>query len=77
MHPYNDINVIEGNSTAAMELPRGLSRFRCHFCSVGGGGHSGTCLATKYFSNAKVYGAEPEGADDAYRSFSKERLFRW
>jgi threonine dehydratase len=36
---------------------------------VGGGGLiAGTALAAHHFSNAKVIGAEPSGADDAYRS---------
>ena len=75
MHPYNDINVIEGNSTAAMELLEDYPDLDAIFAPVGGGGLiSGTCLAAKYFSNAKVYGAEPEGADDAYRSFQKGEI---
>ena len=75
MHPYNDINVIEGNATAAMELLEDYPDLDAIFAPVGGGGLiSGTCLAAKYFSNAKVFGAEPEGADDAYRSFQKGKI---
>ena len=75
MHPYNDVDVIEGNSTAAMELLEDYPNLDAIFAPVGGGGLiSGTCLAAKYFSNAKVYGAEPEGADDAYRSFQKGEI---
>ena len=75
MHPYNDINVIEGNATAAMELLEDFPDLDAIFTPVGGGGLiSGTCLAAKYFSNAKVFGAEPEGADDAYRSIQKGEI---
>ena len=75
MHPYNDMDVIEGNSTATMELLEDYPDLDAIFAPIGGGGLiSGACLAAKYFSNAKVYGAEL-GADDAYRSFQKEKLF--
>ena len=72
------MDVIEGNSTATMELLEDYPSLNAIFAPIGGGGLiSGNCLAAKYFSNAKVYGAEPEGADDAYRSFHKGKLFRW
>ena len=75
MHPYNDMDVIEGNSTATMELLEDYPDLDAIFAPIGGGGLiSGACLAAKYFSNAKVYGAEPEGADDAYRSFQKGEI---
>jgi threonine dehydratase len=43
---------------------------------VGGGGLlSGTALAVNYLSSGiKVVAAEPQGADDAYRSFYEGRL---
>src|SRR5690606_24629782 len=43
---------------------------------VGGGGLlSGSLLAAKYFSpNTKVIAAEPEGADDAYRSVKSGKI---
>ena len=43
---------------------------------MGGGGLiSGTALAAKYFSpKTIVIGAEPEGADDAYRSFRSRKI---
>ena len=75
MHPYNDISVIEGNATAAMELLEEIPVIDSIITPVGGGGLvSGTCLAAHYFSNAKVYGAEPKGADDAYRSLKKGEI---
>ena len=75
MHPYNDINVIEGNATAAMELLEDFPDLDAIFTPVGGGGLIlGTCLAAIFFKCEKVFGAEPEGADDAYRSIQKGEI---
>ncbi|HAH58197.1 MAG TPA: serine dehydratase, partial [Bacteroidales bacterium] len=43
---------------------------------VGGGGLlSGTALSARYFSpHTRVIAAEPQGADDAYRSFSSQQF---
>lgn len=68
-HPYNDPQVILGNSTAAQEIFE-LIKPDAILAPVGGGGlMSGTALATAFFSpKTMAYGAEPSGADDAYRS---------
>ncbi len=68
-HPYNDPQVILGNSTAAQEIFEELSP-NAIIAPVGGGGLvSGTALAANFFSpKTKAFGAEPSGADDAYRS---------
>lgn len=70
LHPYNAIDVIVGNSTAAQELIEEQTDLDFIISPVGGGGLiSGTALATHYFSpQTKVIGAEPKLADDAYRS---------
>lgn len=70
LHPYNDLNVILGNSTATQELLEQIDSLDFIISPVGGGGLiSGTALATHYFSpKTKVIGAEPSLADDAYRS---------
>ena len=74
-HPYNDPQVIMGNSTAAQEIfdeviPHSI------IAPVGGGGLiSGTALATKEFSSkTEIFGAEPSGADDAYRSVKSGKI---
>ena len=43
---------------------------------VGGGGlMSGTCITTRsLLPEARLFGAEPKGADDAYRSLKEGRL---
>ena len=74
-HPYNDKQVIIGNSTATQEL---LEKYELDdiVAPLGGGGLlSGTLLAAKYFSShTKVYGAEPKGADDAFRSIRDGKI---
>ena len=43
---------------------------------IGGGGlMSGTCISTRHFSpQTEIWGAEPQGADDAARSFAAKTL---
>lgn len=71
IHPYNDYRIICGQATAAMELIEDIPDLQKIIVPVGGGGLlSGTALATKYFSpKTKVIAAEPEMANDAFRSF--------
>ncbi len=71
IHPYDNYNVICGQGTAAMEILEEAHDFDAVIAPVGGGGLlSGTAIATKCINpSIKVYAAEPEGADDAYRSF--------
>lgn len=71
LHPSNDVDVIIGQGTAAMELLEEQPELNAIFCPVGGGGLiAGSALAAQYFGkNCKVYGGEPFEADDAYRSF--------
>jgi threonine dehydratase len=68
--PYDYENTILGQSTCAQELLSQVPHLQAIFTPVGGGGlAAGTCLAAKHCSSGlAVFGAEPEGADDAYRS---------
>ncbi len=70
IHPYNDQQVIAGQATAAMELIEQVSGLDAVIAPVGGGGLlSGTALSVSAFQpSAQVFGAEPEGANDAFRS---------
>lgn len=70
IHPFNNFEVIAGQATAAKEFFEEINYLNCIVAPVGGGGLiSGTGLAAKYFSpQTVVIGAEPEGADDAFRS---------
>ena len=76
IHPYTNFNVICGQGTAAKELIEDNGPFDIIMCPVGGGGLlSGTSITTRAMSpKTLVYGAEPEGADDAYRSFHEKKL---
>ena len=71
VHPYDDVRIIAGQGTCAMELLQEVPGLDIVMAPVGGGGLlSGTALAVKYFSKgAKVIAAEPELADDARESF--------
>ncbi|MDY0279988.1 MAG: pyridoxal-phosphate dependent enzyme [Salinivirgaceae bacterium] len=73
IHPFNQLEVIQGQSTAAMELINEVQNLDYIVAPVGGGGLlSGTALAAHYFSpSTKIIGAEPLGADDAYKSFKQ------
>lgn len=71
VHPYDNFNVICGQATAAKELLEETPDLDFVLAPVGGGGLlSGTSLSVKSVNPAvRVYGCEPAGADDAYRSF--------
>ena len=71
IHPYNNLKIITGQATAAMELFDQTEKLDIIMAPVGGGGLlSGTALSTHYFSpGTKVIAGEPEMANDAYRSF--------
>lgn len=71
VHPYDDFNIICGQGTSALELLKDYPDLDIVVCPVGGGGLlSGTLTAVKGLNpDIKVYAAEPEGADDCYRSF--------
>jgi threonine dehydratase len=70
IHPYNDERVIAGQGTAALELIEDIPDLDVIIAPVGGGGLlSGTAIAaTELKPDIRVIGAEPECADDAYRS---------
>lgn len=76
IHPSNDMDVILGNATAAMELLKDQPDLDYIFTPVGGGGLiAGTVLAAHHFGkNCKVIGGEPMEADDAYRSLQSGKI---
>ncbi|OWV68193.1 serine dehydratase [Rhizobium sp. N122] len=71
VHPYNDARVIAGQATCSKELIEQVDDLDAVIAPIGGGGMvSGTCLTlTNLAPRVKIYAAEPEQADDAYRSF--------
>ncbi len=76
IHPYNNVEVICGQGTSAKELVEDYGSFDLILCPIGGGGLlSGTSITGKAINpKGKVIAAEPEGADDAYRSFHANKL---
>ena len=71
VHPYNDPRVIAGQGTCSKELIEQVDGLDAVIAPIGGGGMvSGTCLTLSNLApQIKIYAAEPEQADDAYRSF--------
>ena len=76
VHPYNDLRVITGQGTAAVELCEQVQNLDLVVAPVGGGGLvSGTAVAVSLVSpKTAVIAAEPERADDAYRSLKSGHL---
>ncbi len=71
VHPYNDPRVIAGQGTCSREFMEQTDGLDMVVAPIGGGGMiSGTCLTLSTLApETKVIAAEPEQADDAYRSF--------
>ena len=72
VHPYNDPAIMAGQGTAALELHEDVPDLDVVLSPLGGGGLlSGTAVATHAMQpKARVLGAEPLGADDAWRSLA-------
>ena len=71
VHPYNDPRVIAGQGTCSKEFMEQTDGLDMMVAPIGGGGMiSGTCLTLSTLApEVKIIAAEPEQADDAYRSF--------
>ncbi|MBC8767586.1 pyridoxal-phosphate dependent enzyme [Arenibacter sp. BSSL-BM3] len=76
LHPSNDLNVILGQGTAALELLKDQPDLEFIMTPVGGGGLiAGTALAAHYFgTNCAVVGGEPMEVDDAYRALKSGKI---
>jgi len=76
VHPYNDERIMAGQGTCAKELLEDVENLHSIVSPVSGGGLlSGSLLAAKNMDSAiRVYGAEPEEADDAYRSLKLGKI---
>lgn len=76
VHPYDNLAVIAGQGTAALEFLTQSPDLDVMIAPVSGGGLlSGTAIAVKATCPAcQVFGAEPEMADDATRSFRSGKL---
>ncbi len=76
IHPYNDLRVIAGQGTAALEILEEVPDLDVIIAPVSGGGLlSGTAIAAKSLRpRIRVIGAEPKNADDAYRSLAAGKI---
>ncbi len=70
IHPYDDLRVMAGQGTTAIEFLDEVPQLDVILCPVGGGGQlSGVAVAAKHINaDMRVIGVEPAGADDAARS---------
>jgi len=76
VHPYNDPRVIAGQGTCAREFIEQTDGLDIVVAPIGGGGMiSGTCLTLSTLApETRVIAAEPEQADDAWRSFKAGQI---
>ena len=72
IHPFDNDQVIAGQGTATIELLEEKPDLDIIISPLGGGGLlSGTSIAAKGMKpTIKVYGGEPHGADDGFRSLA-------
>ncbi|HWX69834.1 MAG TPA: pyridoxal-phosphate dependent enzyme [Steroidobacteraceae bacterium] len=76
IHPYDDLLVMAGQATAAVEFLNAVPEIDVLLVPVGGGGLlSGSAVAAKTIKpSIRVIGVEPAGADDAARSLRAGRI---
>jgi threonine dehydratase len=74
--PFDHVDVVAGQGTAAKELVEDAGPLDYLFVCVGGGGLiSGCAIAATHLSpGCKVIGVEPAAGDDATRSFKSKTL---
>lgn len=73
VHPYADARVMAGQGTIVLELLQQVPHLDTVIIPIGGGGlASGCAIALAALSpQARLVGAEPAGADDAFRSLQR------
>eukprot|EP01114_Cavostelium_apophysatum_P014033 TRINITY_DN3530_c0_g1_i2.p1 TRINITY_DN3530_c0_g1~~TRINITY_DN3530_c0_g1_i2.p1 ORF type:complete len:328 (+),score=51.55 TRINITY_DN3530_c0_g1_i2:227-1210(+) len=76
IHPFNNLDVIAGQGTMALEILEQVADLDAIVAPVGGGGMiSGICIAAKGKNpNIRIFAAEPKGADDTFRSKKDGKL---
>lgn len=74
VHPYADTRVMAGQGTLALELLQQVEGLNALITPVGGGGlASGVAIAAHAIDPAlSLFGAEPQGADDAAQSLAQQ-----
>jgi threonine dehydratase len=76
IHPFDDVQVLAGQGTTALEIIDELKDVDAILVPIGGGGFaSGVALATKSVNpHVKVIGVEPEDAACMQKAFSKGKV---
>ncbi|OFY34444.1 MAG: serine dehydratase [Bacteroidetes bacterium GWF2_38_335] len=76
IHPFDNSNIVAGQGTAARELIMDFPDLDIVMAPVGGGGLlSGTSISAKSMKpGIKVIAAEPEMANDAFKSYYSDKL---
>lgn len=76
IHPFNDARVIAGQGTVGLEILRQYPDVETIVVPVGGGGLlAGTLIAVKSLKpSVRVIAAEPEWANDAFRSLQSGQI---
>lgn len=76
IHPFNDIDIIYGQGTIALEILEDIPNIDCIICPIGGGGLiSGISLVAKEINpSIKIIGVQSEGAAAMANSFKNKRL---
>ncbi len=76
VHPYNDLDIIAGQGTIALELIKQIDRFDTVYTPVGGGGLvSGIAYYLKSIKpEVKIIGCQPQNASEMYDSLKKGEI---
>lgn len=76
LHAFNDIDIVAGQGTVALEIIKDLPEVDTIICSIGGGGLvSGIASTVKQIKkDVKVFGVETIGADSMYQSFKSGKI---
>ncbi len=76
VHAFNDIDIVAGQGTVALEIIKDLPEVDTIICSIGGGGLiSGLASTIKQIKkDVKIFGVETVGADSMYQSFKSGKI---
>lgn len=73
VHPYADARVMAGQGTIVLELLQQVPDLDAMVVPIGGGGLASGCAIALHAlkPDARLFGAEPAGADDAFHSLQR------
>lgn len=75
VHPFNDVDVIAGQGTIALEIMEQLDKVDAIVVPIGGGGLiSGIAATVKHINpDCKIYGVQAQKANSMYRSMEENK----